>query len=227
MRADVVAVIPAYQCAATIGGVARGVRHHLERVVVVDDGSGDATAAEAAAAGAEVARLPENRGKGAALLHGIAVALAGDPAAVLLLDGDGQHDPADVPTFLAAWDAGGCDLVIGSRMAEGDSESIPRARYWANRIGSRILSLMTGWDIQDSQSGYRLLAAGLLRRLPMASRGYAVESEMLIRAANRRARLAQVPIRVIYEGNTSHYRPILDTARIALWSIYYKAFDDA
>ena len=146
---------------------------------------------------------------------------------MLLLDGDGQHDPADVPAFLAAWDAGGCDLVIGSRMAAGDSESIPRARYWANRIGSRILSLMTGWEIEDSQSGYRLLAAGLLRRLPMASRGYAVESEMLIRAANRRARLAQVPIRVIYEGNTSHYRPILDTARIALWSVYYKAFDDA
>jgi glycosyltransferase involved in cell wall biosynthesis len=227
MRADVVAVIPAYQCAATIGAVARGVRQHLQRVVVVDDGSTDATAAEAADAGAEVSRLPENRGKGAALLHGIAVALAGDPAAVLLLDGDGQHDPADVPAFLAAWDAGGSDLVIGSRMAQGDSESIPRARYWANRIGSRILSLMTGWDIEDSQSGYRLLAAGLLRRLPMASRGYAVESEMLIRAANRRARLAQVPIRVIYEGNTSHYRPILDTARIALWSIYFKAFDDS
>jgi len=226
MRSDVVAVIPAYQCAATIGAVAGGVRQHLERVVVVDDGSSDSTAAEAEAAGAEVSRLPENRGKGAALLHGIAVALAGDPAAVLLLDGDGQHDPADVPAFLAAWDRGDADLVIGSRMAEGESESIPRSRYWTNRIGSRILSWMTGWDIEDSQSGYRLLAADLLRRLPMAARGYAVESEMLIKAANRRARLAQVPIRVIYEGNTSHYRPVLDTSRIALWSVYFKAFDD-
>lgn len=226
MRSDVVAVIPAYQCAATIGAVARGVRQHVERVVVVDDGSADSTAAEAEAGGAEVSRLPENRGKGAALLHGIAVALAGDPEAVLLLDGDGQHDPADVPAFLAAWDRGDADLVIGSRMAEGESESIPRARYWTNRIGSRILSWMTGWDIEDSQSGYRLLAADLLRRLPMAARGYAVESEMLIKAANRRARLAQVPIRVIYEGNTSHYRPVLDTSRIALWSIYYKAFDE-
>ena len=104
MRADVVAVIPAYQCAATIGEVARGVRRHLERVIVVDDGSADATAAEAEAAGAHVERLAENCGKGAALLHGIAVALAGEPAAVLLLDGDGQHDPDDVPAFLAAWD---------------------------------------------------------------------------------------------------------------------------
>ena len=226
MRADVVAVIPAYQCAATIGDVVRGVRRHLERVVVVDDGSTDATAAEAEAAGAQVERLAQNRGKGEALLHGIATALALEPAAVLLLDGDAQHDPADVPAFLAAWDAGAGDLLIGSRMG-CDSAAIPRERYWANRIGSRILSWMTGWDIEDSQSGYRLLSADLLRRLPMASRGYAVESEMLIKAANRKARLAQVPIRVIYEGNTSHYRPILDTTRIALWSIYWKAFDDA
>jgi glycosyltransferase involved in cell wall biosynthesis len=226
MRSDVVAVIPAYQCAATIGAVARGVRRHLERVVVVDDGSDDATAAEAEAGGALVSRLAENRGKGAALLHGIAVALAGDPAAVLLLDGDGQHDPADVPAFLAAWDRGDADLVIGSRMAEGKSQAIPRARYWTNRIGSRILSWMTGWDIEDSQSGYRLLAAKLLRELGMESRGYAVESEMLLKAAHRRARLAQVPIRVIYEGNVSHYRPVLDTVTIVLWSVYFKAFDE-
>jgi glycosyltransferase involved in cell wall biosynthesis len=225
MRADVVAVIPAYNCAATIGAVASGVRRHLARVVVVDDGSADATAAEATAAGAEVSRLPANRGKGEALLHGIALALEGDPAAVLLLDGDGQHDPADIPAFLAAWDAGRGDLLIGSRM--GDAGAIPRARYWTNRIGSQILSWMTGWQIEDSQSGYRLLAADLLRRLPMASRGYAVESEMLIKAAHRRARLAQVPIRVIYEGNPSHYRPVLDTVRISLWSIYFKAFDEA
>jgi glycosyltransferase involved in cell wall biosynthesis len=226
MRADVVAVIPAYQCAATIGDVARGVRQHLQRVVVVDDGSADATAAEAQAAGAQVERLENNGGKGAALLHGIAVALAGDPTAVLLLDGDGQHDPADVPAFLAAWDGGGADLVIGSRLGEGRSDAIPRARYWTNRIGSKVLSWMTGWDIEDSQSGYRLLAADLLRRLPMASRGYAVESEMLIKAANRRARLAHVPIRVIYEGNVSHYRPLRDTLNIVGWSVYFKAFDD-
>jgi glycosyltransferase involved in cell wall biosynthesis len=151
------------------------------------------------------------------------LALAAAPGAVLLLDGDGQHDPADVPAFLAAWDAGAGDLVVGSRMA--DSQAIPRARYWTNRIGSRILSWMTGWEIADSQSGYRLLSADLLRRLPLEARGYAVESEMLIKAAHRGARLAEVPIRTIYEGNPSHYRPLLDTARISLWSIYWKAFD--
>jgi glycosyltransferase involved in cell wall biosynthesis len=225
MRADVVAVIPAYQCGATIGAVVAGVRLHLDRVVVVDDGSGDDTSAAAAQSGAEVHRLAENCGKGAALRHGIELALAGDPAAVLLLDGDGQHDPADIPALLAAWDAGAGDFLVGSRMWE--AEAIPRARYWTNRIGSRILCWMTGWPIEDSQSGYRLLGADLLRRLPLAARRYAVESEMLIKAANRGARLGQVPIRVIYDGYPSHFRPVVDTARIALWAIYCKAFDDA
>ena len=229
MRADIVAVIPAYECAATIGDVVRGVRRYLGRVVVVDDGSADATAAEADAAGAQVVRFAGNRGKGAALQHGIELALdlAPPAPAILLMDGDGQHDPHDVPSFLAAWDAGAGDLLIGSRLCGESAATIPRDRYWTNRIGSRILSWMTGWEIEDSQSGYRLAAADLLRRLPMVSRGYAVESEMLIKAANRKARLAHVPIRVIYEGNPSHYRPVLDTLRIAFWSIYWKSFDEA
>ena len=224
MRRDVPAVIPVYDCAGSIGRVVAELRRHVARVLVVDDGSADGTAEAAAAAGADVRRLDRNRGKGAALREGIRIALESDPAAVLLLDGDGQHDPADAPAFLAAWDAGAGDLIVGSRM--GRPETIPAARYWTNRIGSRILSWMTGWEIEDSQSGYRLVSAGLLRRMALASRGYAVESEMLIKAAHRGARLAQVPIRTIYEGGPSHYRPILDTARISLWSIYWKAFDE-
>ena len=224
MRQDVVAVIPAYDCVSSIGRVVAELRRHVARVVVVDDGSRDVTSRAAADAGAEVHRFEENRGKGAALSEGIRIALEADPAAVLLLDGDGQHDPADAPAFLAAWDAGAGDLVVGSRMSR--PEAIPAERYWTNRIGSRILSWMTGWEIEDSQSGYRLLGADLLRRMPLASRGYAVESEMLIKAAHRGARLVQVPIRTIYEGGPSHYRPVLDTARISLWSVYWKAFDD-
>jgi glycosyltransferase involved in cell wall biosynthesis len=223
MRRDVVAVIPAYQCAATIGSVVAGVLRHLAEVVVVDDGSDDATGEIAAAAGAVVERLPQNCGKGVALLRGIEVALERSPEAVLLLDGDGQHDPEDIPGFLAAWDAGAGDLLVGTRM--GDPDTIPRSRYWTNRIGSRALSWMTGWRIEDSQSGYRLVGADLLRRLPLSARGYGVESEMLIKASHRRGRLGEVPIRTIYEGGPSHFRPVLDTVRIALSCAYWKAFD--
>ncbi len=225
MRTDVVAVIPAFGCAESIGGVVEGCRRQLATVHVVDDGSRDATAEQARAAGAKVTSLPENQGKGAALCRGIELALVEAPAAVVVLDGDGQHDPADLPAFLAAWDQGHAELIIGSRM--GESEKIPRARYWTNHVGSLILSHMTGYELEDSQSGYRLLDARLLRSMHLRTRGYAIESEMLLKAAKLHARLVQVPIRTIYEGcPPGHFQPFRDTSRIVFASIRVQVFDE-
>lgn len=223
-RADVVAVIPAYQAAHTVGAVVDGARRHVATVVVVDDGSADGTADAARAAGAEVESLPRNRGKGYALRRGIERALAHGPEAVVLMDADGQHAPDDLPAFLARWDADRPDLIVGARL--GDSEPIPPARYWTNYIGSRILSWMSGLELEDSQSGYRLLSAELLRRLPLTADGFAVESEMLLKAARVGARVAHVRVRTIYNGGGSHFRPLADTVRISCASIYYKVFDD-
>jgi len=224
----VVAVIPAFDSEATVGEVVRGVLRHLDRVVVVDDGSADATAQVASRAGAEVERLPENRGKGFALRRGIGIALARSPEAVALLDADGQHDPDDLPAFLERWDdpsAPRPDLLIGARLH--DPSAIPPARYWTNYIGSRILSRMTGLELEDSQSGYRLLAAPLARRLDLVSDGFAVESEMLLKAARLGARVGHVRARTIYNGAGSHFQPLRDTVRISVASIYFKVFDDS
>lgn len=223
-RSDVVAVVPAFECARTVGAVAAGLVAQLERVVVVDDGSSDATAAEAAMAGADVVRHERNLGKGAALATGIRSALTGRCEAIALLDADGQHDPRDLPVLLAAWDARRPDLVIGARLH--DAERIPPARFWTNYIGSRILSRMTGFELDDSQSGYRLLATALARRLRLVSTGYAVESEMLIKAAALGARLEHVKIRTIYNGAGSHFQPVRDTFRISCASVYFKVFDE-
>ena len=225
-RADVAAVLPAYRCEESVGRVVEGLLRHLERVLVVDDGSDDETGRVALESGARVEYLSENRGKGFALRRGIWLALGLEPRpeAVLLLDADGQHDPADVPRFLSRWDVEGPDLIIGARLS--DPGNIPPARYWTNYIGSRVLSWMTGRTLQDSQSGYRLLSARLLEAIPLESDGYAIESEMLIKAAHRGARIAHVPIRTIYEEEVSHYQPLKDTLRISWWSVYYKAFDE-
>lgn len=225
MRRDVVATIPAYRCAATIRRVVDGCRRYLETVVVIDDGSDDNTAFEARAAGARVESLPRNLGKGMALQRGITLALAENPDAVVLLDGDGQHAPSDLPNLLAAWDSGACDLVVGSRLHT--PSLIPRARLFTNYIGSKILSRMTGFELEDSQSGYRLLSAPLLRRLGLSAKGYAIESEMLLKAAKLGARLAHVPVTTIYEGAPSHFQPVRDTFRIACASVYYKVFDES
>lgn len=219
------AVLPAFECERTVGEVVRGLAAQLARVVVIDDGSSDGTAGEAAAAGAEVVRHERNRGKGAALVTGLCRALDGAGEAVALLDADGQHDPADLPRLLAAWDARRPDLVVGARLH--DAGRIPPARYWTNYIGSRILSRMTGYELEDSQSGYRLLAASLARRLELVSTGYAVESEMLIKAARMGARLEHVRVRTIYNGAGSHFQPVLDTFRISCASVYFKVFDES
>lgn len=218
------AVLPAFECERTVGGVVRGLASQLARIVVVDDGSSDGTAGAAVAAGAEVVRHDRNRGKGTALVTGLARALDGPGEAVALLDADGQHDPADLPRLLAAWDARRPDLVVGARLH--DAGRIPPARYWTNYIGSRILSRMTGYELEDSQSGYRLLAASLARRLELVSTGYAVESEMLIKAARMGARLEHVRVRTIYNGAGSHFQPVLDTFRISCASVFFKIFDE-
>jgi hypothetical protein len=100
-------------------------------------------------------------------------------------------------------------------------------RYWTNYIGSRILSWFTGRELEDSQSGYRLLDARLVRGMPLRADGYAIETEMLIKAAARGARIGHVRVTTIYNDAGSHFRPFLDTVRISCAAIYFKVFDDS
>ena len=215
------ALTPAYEASATVGAVVRGVRAHVPRVLVVDDGSADATGAEAARAGAEVLRLPVNGGKGTAIRAGLERLLATDATHVVFVDADGQHDPADLPRLLDAARSGE-DFVIGSRMA--DPDAIPAYRFRTNEIGSRILSRMTGLEVEDAQSGYRVVRGDVLRRLSLSARGYIIETEILLKAARWVKRFRHVPVRAIY-GGPSHYRPFRDTWVISWGAVYYKVFE--
>jgi hypothetical protein len=140
---------------------------------------------------------------------------------VAFLDADGQHDPADLPRLLAAAERGE-PFVIGSRMSEPDA--IPAYRYRTNEIGSRILSRMAGLEVEDAQSGYRVVAADVLRRLALSARGYIIETEILLKSARYLQRFCHVPVRAIY-GGPSHYRPFKDTWIISWGAVYYKVFE--
>jgi glycosyltransferase involved in cell wall biosynthesis len=201
----IVAVIPAHDEAPRIGAVVVAAGEHL-RVIVVDDGSSDETAQRAREAGAEVIEQRPNRGKGVALRTGFRAALADDAEAILTLDGDGQHDPTEVPRFLEAWASDPPpDLVIGRR----SFRSMPPVRRLSNELGGRALSWAVGRAIPDNQSGYRLVSRRLAEAtLASDEPGFAFEVEQITTCIRMGGTILWVPIRTIYAGAPSHIRPL-------------------
>jgi glycosyltransferase involved in cell wall biosynthesis len=200
----VIALIPGYQEGPRIAAVVAAARQRLP-VVVVDDGSTDDTAAQAEAAGATVIRQVSNQGKGAALREGFRHALALGVDAVITLDADGQHDPAEIPRFLAAFEAARPELIVGRR----DFRRMPPVRRISNTIGGLILSAAVGRAIPDNQSGYRLVGPRLMAALLESDEdGFAFEVEMIARCIALDLPMAWVPIRTIYAGEPSHIRPL-------------------
>jgi glycosyltransferase involved in cell wall biosynthesis len=171
---------------------------------VVDDGSTDQTTAVAREAGATVVVQAPNQGKGAALRAGFRRAIAEGCEAVVTLDADGQHDPADLPAFLGTYRETQADLVIGAR----DFRQIPPVRRLANELGTAVFSWAVGQHIPDNQSGYRLVSRRLMEDvLDSAETGFEFEVEMITTCIRAGYALEWVPIRTIYAGEPSHIRP--------------------
>ena len=209
------AVMPCFNEAGRIAPLIAGVRRHLSRVIVVDDGSGDATAEEAAQAGAEVIRRTTNGGKGTALRTGWTHARQAGFTWVLCMDGDGQHAPSDIPKFFERAENNTAALLVGDRM--GDCAAMPWLRQQANRWMTRQLSAMAGVRLADSQCGFRLARLDALLGLKLSSRRFEIESEMLLAFLAAGLRVEFVPIQVIYESARSNICPFLDTWRWLRW----------
>lgn len=203
-------VVPALDAAATLGEVARGVRTSLggALLVVVDDGSRDATADVARTVADDVVRHPANLGKGAALRSGIARALDAGCDVVVTLDADGQHPPACLPALVER--LGTADLVIGRRRRAGTA--MPLERRASNAMSSAIASLLAGQHIHDSQSGFRAMRAIVPRTIVGAGDRFDYELDLLVRAARAGFRVAEVPVPTVYEAvRDSHFRHVRDT----------------
>jgi glycosyltransferase involved in cell wall biosynthesis len=210
-KAEIAALIPAYNAARSLSAVITGVKGHGLPVVVVDDGSGDATVEVARAAGAEVLRHPANRGKGTALRTGFWFIVEQGYRAVITIDADGQHDPSYIPTFIRAFEQAEGEIIIGSRAGEFGGMSWLR-RFW-NKLGVRAVSKMIGTPLTDTQSGYRLIACTVLQGLPLRAAGYEGELELLLKACKRGHKVIEIPIISHYADGrpSSHFQPVRDT----------------
>ena len=202
-------------------------RKVIDSVVVVDDGSQDATARIAQDSGALLLKHEINSGKGAALRTGFRYVLDHGYDAVITMDSDGQHDVDDIPTFLKAFNGKfsslekrkraelkkktGSDIILGSRMQ--DISTMPAVRKFTNKLTSFVGSLLAHQEIEDSQSGFRLISSNVLRAIKLETSGYEMESELLIRASKAGFRIGSVPIKTIYGQEISKINPVIDTCR--------------
>jgi glycosyltransferase involved in cell wall biosynthesis len=220
MTMRVQALVPAFNEAHTIAKVVTGLVPHVAAVCVVDDGSTDGTADAARRAGADVMLNPGDRGKGTAIRSGLARVLERDCSHVLLIDGDLQHLPEEAPLLIAEAERTGADVVLGERRF--DRRAMPASRYHANRIGSLALSRFLGVAVRDTQCGFRLFKADVLRSLPLTARGYDIETEMLVKLKRRGGVIASVPITAVYTGQRSKLRPVRDTTKTCFLAVYYR-----
>jgi glycosyltransferase involved in cell wall biosynthesis len=208
-------LIPAYDCAATIGPLVAGARAQDLPVLVVDDGSGDDTAAAARAAGAEVVAHARNRGKGAALVTGMRALAAHGFTHALSMDGDGQHLPREIPALLGA--AAECPqaIVIGVRR-RGD-QRVAGINLFGNRFANVCVQRAAGVPLADTQSGFRVYPIATMLRLRVQGTHFDYESSAIIHAARADVPIRSLPVDVYYppiEERHSHYRKVVDTLRI-------------
>jgi glycosyltransferase involved in cell wall biosynthesis len=209
-------LIPAYNAEKTILAVVRECLEHGLPVAVVDDGSTDDTAGLLAGLPVTLLRHGHNLGKGAALKTGFAWAMESGFDAVVTVDADGQHDVAAIPLLVASAECGRWGILIASRHTQFEQMAGLR-KIW-NRIGVWCIWKRTGFEITDSQSGFRYYSREVLKDVSLESNGYALEMEILLKAWKSGFTIGSLPIaaRVADGRATSHYRPFKDTVSISM-----------
>jgi len=211
---SVTVILAALNEGANIGPVIRGCLPHAEEVLVVDDGSSDDTATVAAAAGARVVQLSQNRGKGVAVRRGAHEA-RGD--ILVFMDADGQDDPADIPAVLASLQDD-VDMVVGSRfLGHFERDAIRPLHAWGNRALTGMINGLFSAALTDTQAGFRALRRDRFLGCALDAHGYDVEVDLLLEVLGTGGRIVEVPVtRRARAGGHSHLRTFRDGTRIAL-----------
>lgn len=217
---NTVIVIPSYNEDRTIGNVVLDIVKMGLSVLVIDDGSTDNTEHIALDNGAMVLGHKRNMGKGFSVREAIRHVLEKTNFEwMIIMDGDGQHHPEDIPLLMDAAERDNVDMVIGNRMLY--TKNMPFLRYWTNRFTSWVISGICRQHIPDTQCGFRLIKTSALKNLKLASKKYDIETEMLIQAAENRMKIKSVAIQTIYGEEVSDIHPVRDTVKFCLLILKY------
>jgi glycosyltransferase involved in cell wall biosynthesis len=190
-------------------------------VLVVNDGSVDSTLAEIDGVPVNLLSHAVRLGKGAALRTGFAWAIEHGFEGIVTLDSDGQHDPSAILRLVATAREYDLDIVLASRFSQ--FSDMAGLRHFWNRFGAWCMKKRTGFDISDSQSGFRYYSVRMLRDVQLSANGYELEMEVLIKAWRKGFRIGSidVPARVADGRGTSHFRPVRDTWNICMIFLRY------
>ncbi len=213
-----VALIPAHNEVLTVRKVVEKTMPHVDRVIVIDDGSDDGTTESLTGSGAEVIRHASNLGKGSRLVEGLDFAFSQGADFVITLDADQQHDPDDIPDFVAMFETNATALVLGDRSE--DMKQMPKSRRRGIKFGNFFIGWGCGCRIKDAQCGMRLYPATMWKKVRIPTKDtkkFKFETAALLYAAKAGVQFEYVPIAARYEGfilRPSHFDPVRDFLRL-------------
>ncbi len=199
--------IPVFNGEKTIGEIVEKSLQYADKVIVCNDGSTDNTEEKAKEKGAAIVNHKKNLGYGAAIITLFEEARKQNAEIMITLDGDGQHNPEQIPTLVSALTENNVDVVIGSRFLDKNKNS-PGYRKTGIKIITSASNFSTNFKVSDSQSGFRVYSKNAIDLIHPTEEGMSVSTEILLKASNKGLSVAEVPISISYEGDTSSQNPI-------------------
>ena len=221
---NIVVGIPAYNEEKNIASIIVKLKKIANTIIICDDGSTDATAEIAKELGAIVISHSKNQGYGAAIKTIFLEAKNKQVDVLITFDADGQHQIKDISKVLEPINLGNADVVIGSRFLD-DKTKIPTYRKIGVKLITQLTNITTGSNITDSQSGFRAYSKLALEKIIPTESGMGISTEILIKAQEKKLRITEVPIKILYEGDTSTHNPISHGSSVIFSTLKYVAIE--
>jgi glycosyltransferase involved in cell wall biosynthesis len=216
--------IPAFNEEKNIASIILKLKKESDTIIVCDDGSSDLTAEIAEKLGAIVVKHEKNQGYGSAIKTIFLQAVKMNVDALVTFDADGQHRIQDIANVIEPIKNNKADIVIGSRFLE-NSDEIPKYRKIGIKAITGITNVTSGLKISDSQSGFRAYNKKILHQISLTEKGMGISTEILIKAQKLNCKIIEVPIKILYDGNTSTHNPVSHGTSVIFSTLKYVAIE--